>query len=184
MAFYLETDKLIIRDICANDVSGIFELDSDPEVRRYLGLPPITTMQEAEAIVDYILNQYLENGIGRWAVLDRKTGEFIGWSGLKLEKEVRDDMDYYDLGYRLKRKFWGQGIATITGKLALQYTFQNMNLTEIFAGAHIKNTGSNKVLNKLGFEFIETFYYDSMPHNWYGITMKQWSENPTLEIKT
>lgn len=57
-------------------------------------------------------------------------------------------MNYYDLGYRLKKKFWVRGIATETAFASLEYGFKTMNLSEIYAGAHIDNIASNKVIQK------------------------------------
>ncbi|MEL6805649.1 MAG: GNAT family N-acetyltransferase [Bacteroidota bacterium] len=170
----IETDRLILRDIEEKDIKGIFELDSDPEVHRYLGNKPIKTWSEAESIVNYIRDQYETDGIGRWAVIDKASQEFVGWAGLKYERAVRTDMDYYDLGYRLKRKFWGRGIATEASLASLEYGFEVLNLQEIYAGAHIKNTGSNKVLRKVGLRFLETFEYDGEPHHWYRMGRDEW----------
>ncbi len=176
MQTYIETHRLILRAIEEDDLQGLFELDSDPDVHRYLGRKPVKSIQEAESVIRYIQKQYEEDGIGRWAVIDKKTNEFIGWSGLKYEREVRSDMHYYDLGYRLKKKFWGRGIATETALEALNYGFRIMGLEEIYAGAHVDNIASNKVLQKAELRFIETFEYDSEPHNWYRIDKREWQE--------
>lgn len=176
MPIHMETNRIILRAIEESDIQGIFELDSDSEVHRYLGKKPIKSLQEAKAIIKYIRKQYEENGIGRWAVIDKMTNEFMGWSGLKYEKEVRKEMHYYDLGYRLKKKFWGKGIATETALASLNYGFQVMSLHEIYAGAHIENIASNKVLQKVGLNFIETFEYDGAPHHWYKINKHEWYE--------
>ncbi|MEM8584761.1 MAG: GNAT family N-acetyltransferase [Bacteroidota bacterium] len=176
MDTFIETDRLILRGIQENDVQGIFELDSDPEVHRYLGNRPISSIEEAESTVKYIRDQYEKDGIGRFAVLDKSTEEFIGWAGLKYERTVRTDMDYYDLGYRLKRKFWGRGIATEAALESLKYGFQILKLQQIYAGAQVDNLGSNKVLQKVGLTFIETFEFDYAPHNWYGIRHNDWKK--------
>ena len=85
-------------------------------------------------------------------------------------------MPYYDLGYRLKRKFWGKGIATEASLLSLQYGFRSLGLTEIYAGAHVENSASNRVLQKAGLQYLETFEYDNAPHNWYRIGKLEWEE--------
>jgi ribosomal-protein-alanine N-acetyltransferase len=103
MKISIETDRLLLREVVASDAQGLFELDSDPEVHKYLGNKPIKSIKEAEGTVEYIRSQYKNYGIGRWAVVDKKTNEFVGWSGLKYETEVRKNAPYYDLGYRLKR---------------------------------------------------------------------------------
>ena len=176
MPIQLETQRFILRNIEDSDVQGIFDLDSDPEVQRYLGLPPITSMEEAEGIVRYIQGQYESYGIGRWAVIEKASGEFVGWSGLKFETEVREEMDYYDLGYRLKRKFWGQGIATETSIAALDHGFKTLRLPKIYAGAHVDNIASNKVLQKMGMKHLETFMFEGKPHHWYRIRPEEWAE--------
>lgn len=177
MQIFIETKRLQLRDINETDIQGIFELDSDPGVHKYLGNKPIQSLDEAKSIVQYIRKQYEDNGIGRWAIIEKSTHEFIGWSGLKYETEVRKDMPYFDLGYRLKKKYWGRGIATETSIESLKYGFQTMNLNEIYAGAHIDNIASNKVLQKVGLTYMETFEYDDAPHNWYKITKLDWQEN-------
>lgn len=172
----IETKRLVFRPIIASDLQGMFELDSDPEVHRYLGKKPIQTVEDAKSVIKYIHSQYEKDGIGRWAVIDKSTNEFVGWAGIKYEREVRDEMDYYDLGYRLKKKFWGRGIATEAAKVFLDFGFSEMQLNIMYAGAHIDNIASNKVLQKTGFKYLETFEYDGESHHWYSIDKADWQE--------
>jgi ribosomal-protein-alanine N-acetyltransferase len=179
MKIFAETDSLLLREIVESDAKDLFELDSNPDVHRYLGNKPIKTLAEIEEIISYIRKQYHDNGIGRWAVVDKKTREFIGWSGLKHETKLRKDFHYYDLGYRLKPKFWGKGIATETAFLSLNYGFSEMKLSHIYACAHVENIGSNKVLKKVGFQFLEAFKYEDMLLNWYEFDSKNFTANST-----
>jgi len=174
MKVHIETERLIIRDIEEYDVEGIFKLDSDPEVHEFLGKKPIKTMKEAEEVIAYIRGQYEKNGIGRWAVIDKKTKDFIGWTGLKYEEGLREDFSYYDIGYRLRKKYWGKGIATETAIESLKYGFEKLNLSEIGAAADINHIVSNKILKKVGLKFIDRFHYKNVAHNWYNLTKEQW----------
>lgn len=174
MKIHIETKRLLLRDFEELDVEGIFKLDSDPAVHEFLGNKPIKTRVEAEEIVKYIKNQYKNHGIGRWAIIDKKTQDFIGWSGLKYEQVVREEFNYYDLGYRLRKEYWGKGIATETAIVSLKYGFEKLNLEEIGAAANIHHTASNKILKKVGFQFIETFEFDNDAHNWYKIKKSDW----------
>ena len=88
MKIHFETKRLIVRDLEELDSKGIFELDSDPEVHKYLGNKPIKTIREAEEVVNSIRKQYDKNGIGRWAIIDKSSEEFIGWTGLKYEENL------------------------------------------------------------------------------------------------
>ncbi len=174
MKVHIETERLILREIEEYDVTGIFELDSDADVHEFLGKKPIKTMKEAEQVISYIRNQYTTDGIGRWAIIDKETNDFIGWSGLKYEREVRTEFNYYDLGYRLRKKYWGKGIATETAIESLKYGFEKLNLKEISGAADINHLASNKILQKVGLKFIETFDFEDLPHHWYSLKRSEW----------
>lgn len=174
MKVHIETARFILRDLEPYDAQGMFDLDSDPEVHEYLGKNPIQTIEEASRIIDSVRNQYVANGIGRWAIIDKNTKDFIGWTGLKYEQQLRKDISYYDIGYRLRKKYWGKGIATETAIEILKYGFDTLNLEEIGGLADVNNAASNRVLNKIGLRFIETFYLDGTPHNWYTINRSEW----------
>jgi [ribosomal protein S5]-alanine N-acetyltransferase len=172
----MTTTRFILRDLDEQDVEGMFALDNDPDVHTYLGNRPIRHREEAQAIIDAVRMQYRENGIGRWAIIDKATNEFVGWTGLKYEQSLRRDFRYYDLGYRLRKKYWGQGIATETALASLYYGFTKMNLSEIYAAAHIDHAASNRVLRKVGLTWQETFVYDGSVHNWYKVEQAAWMQ--------
>jgi ribosomal-protein-alanine N-acetyltransferase len=178
MQIFVETERLILREMLEEDLVGMYELDSDPEVHRYLGNRPLKKKEEALEIIRSVRQQYIDRGIGRWSVIEKESNDFIGWAGLKLEKkEINNYADYYDLGYRLRRKFWGKGIGRECAFETLKYGFGNMDLKEIFAAAHIQNQASNKILRGLGLKYLETFKYDRSFHNWYRITKDEWEVN-------
>lgn len=176
MTIFAETERLILRELLLTDVEGMFELDSDPEVHRYLGNTPVTTREQSAEAIQFIRQQYLDNGIGRWAIIDKATNAFIGWTGLKWVTTLTNNhIHYYDLGYRLIRKYWGKGIASETAIASLQYAFDKLNAKEVYAMVDCENTGSNKVLQKAGLRLIETFELDGLPHHWYKIEQKEFN---------
>lgn len=174
MENHIETERFVLRNLEKEDAQGMFELDSDPEVLIYLGNNPLTSIEQSKKIIENVHKQYEKNGIGRWAIIDKNTEEFIGWTGLKYEEKVREDFNYYDLGYRLKKKFWGKGIATETSLISLEYGFNTLNLERISATAHVKNLASNKVLQKVRLRFVEEIIIDGERCNWYSITKSNW----------
>lgn len=166
------------------DVDPFFEMDSNPEVHRYLGTQPVSTRDQIGETIHYVRQQYIENGIGRWAIIDKSTDKFIGWTGLKLVKDVMNNQtNYYDLGYRLIRRYWGRGYASETAKASLSYGFDKLNLNEIIATVNCENTASNMVVEKLGFTRCETFYLHELKHNWYKINKKDWTDRPGDNIR-
>jgi len=170
MKIYAETERLILRELLPSDVDGMFELDSDPEVHKYLGNKPVQDKQQIVAVIDFIRKQYVDYGIGRWAIMDKKTDEFMGWAGLKyVTEETNGQRNFYDLGYRLIRRHWGKGIATEAAQASLEYGFNDMKLEKLHGIADCQNIGSNKILTKIGFNLVDTFNFDDIPCNWYTI---------------
>lgn len=169
----IETERLYLRPINEDDDKNFFELDSNPKVHAFLGNNPVKSIEESRGYIKSILQQYKAHGIGRLAIIKRGTEEFVGWSGLKLEGNVRA-FDYYDLGYRLKEEFWGHGYATEAAMASLDYGFKDLRLKEICAAAHSEHKASNKILKSIGLKPTGTFTYENILCNWY--TLK----NPML----
>lgn len=168
MQAILTTSRCIIRLLTVEDLQGIYELESDAFVHTYLDQQPITSLDQASDIVNHICGQYKKYGIARWAIEDKKTKEFIGWVGFKyIDQPIFGKSDYIDLGYRLKRKFWGRGIGYETARACLDYGINELKYTQIFAMAHQHNAGSNAILKKLGFVCTGSFVQNQAAQNWY-----------------
>lgn len=168
MDLTIETDRLILRPILLSDAEAMFELDNNPNVHLYLGNNPVKSIDECYVYIESIRNQYLQNGTGRFAVVLKETNEFMGWSGIKFITEPENNhVNFYDLGYRLQEKHWGKGYAFESAKTWLAYGFTTMNIPKMYASAHIENSGSNKILQKIGMIQKGQFFYEDLPCNWY-----------------
>ncbi|WP_316794825.1 GNAT family N-acetyltransferase [Pedobacter agri] len=163
----IETERLILRELEETDVEGMFTLDSDAQVHQFLGNKPVSTINQSKADIKFIRAQYIENGIGRWAVIEKESNQFVGWSGLKLIKEnINYHCNYYDIGYRFISKFWGKGYATESARAVLEYGFSTLKLNEIIGIADVENQASINVLEKLGLKKINIFEYHGKAHQW------------------
>ncbi|WP_452232918.1 GNAT family N-acetyltransferase [Lacinutrix sp. MEBiC02595] len=176
MKFHIETERLLLRELRLTDLEGMFALDSDPEVHKYLGNKPVKTIAESQKILESVFTQYKERGIGRFAVIEKGTGDFVGWSGLRLNTEYNMNgfTKYYDVGYRLIKRFWGKGYATESGKASLDYAFNILKLPEIYATTEIGNKASHNALLKIGLHYVEDFYFEQEQMNlrWYTLENK------------
>lgn len=174
MDVHIETERLRIRALQESDLDGMFALDSDPEVHKYLGNKPITEKAAALKYIKDTNKQYKERGIGRWAVELKETGDFIGWCGLRLYTEYtfNNHTNFYDIGYRLRHEFWGKGYATEASKACLEYAWNVLHLDNVYGITEKGNEGSHRVLLKIGLTYVEDFYYepDNMELRWYAIS--------------
>lgn len=180
MTFHIETERLILRELRPTDLQGMFELDSDPEVHKYLGNKPVKTIDESQKMIENIINQYKERGIGRFAVIEKASGNFAGWSGIKFntgDKEtLGEKRDFHDIGYRFIPKYWGKGYASETSFATLHFGFTKLNLETIVGVAETENIASNKVLQKIGLQFKEVFPHEDVKLNWYELKNKNYGK--------
>ena len=124
MNLVFETPSLILRQFTLADAPLILQLNSDPEIVKYVHEPVLETAAQARKIIaDIILPQY-RNNLGRWAIHKKDNNEFVGWCGLKYVV-ARDEID---LGYRLIQSAWGKGLATEAAMHTLEYGFNLLNL--------------------------------------------------------
>lgn len=164
----IETQRLILRELIASDDKGMFELDSNPNVHVFVGKKPVKNIEESQSHIKIIQQQYKDFGAGRWAVVLKETGEFIGWSGIKfITNEINQHKDFYEIGYRFIEKHWGKGYATEAGKAFVDYAFNVMKVDALYAYADKGNENSRKILEKLGMHFVNSFEYEGELEVWY-----------------
>lgn len=150
-AFLLETSRLRLRDFApALDAPTFFDLNLDPAVTRYTGDGPFASVAAAEAVFTERLARYAREGMGRWVVEARATGDVLGWCGLRRPSTPADGPDV-DLGYRFFQRHWGQGYATEASRACLAHGFGSLALPRIIVRIDPANATSLGVARKLGF---------------------------------
>lgn len=168
MDLIIETERLILRQLLLSDAEAMFELDSNPNVHLYLGNTPVKSIDECLGYIGNIRNQYIKNGIGRFAVVLKETNEVIGWAGIKFITEPENNhVNFYDIGYRFIERHWRKGYGFESAKAWLDYGFNEMKIPIIYASAHIDNSGSNKILQKIGLKLKGKYIDDDLVYNWY-----------------
>ena len=162
MKIQLESSRLLYRPFEVSDAQDLFSMDANPIVHKYLWQKPTLHIDESLQIIFYLLKQYNENGIGRYATFLKETGEFIGWTGIKyINDHVENGQtNFYDYGYRLNEPFWNKGYATEATTFWLDHGFKTKKITTMNAYTHAENGASNHILEKAGFQEMETYYND------------------------
>jgi RimJ/RimL family protein N-acetyltransferase len=150
MSFSITTERLLLREMTPDDAEHAYRLNLDPEVRRYNGAIPFTSVEAArQFLADY--PDYRKHGYGRWAMVDREMDTWLGWCGLKM----LDDGDV-DLGYCLFPEHWGMGYATEAASACVSWGFEHLSLERIIGRVHRENSASIRVLEKVGLRFWKT----------------------------
>ncbi|WP_452223291.1 GNAT family N-acetyltransferase [Lacinutrix chionoecetis] len=168
MKIITETKRLYLREFKIEDAIHFYEMNLDNDVIKYTGDAAFSSLKKAE---DFLLkyNQYQLHNMGRWAVCDKTTDEFLGWCGLKLHPNSNISLQFVEVGYRFYKNHWNKGYATESCKAAISYGFKTLKLNTIFAHAHIDNLASHHVLKKCGLHFVNKDNYDGMPVYLYKI---------------
>lgn len=165
---YLGTERLRLRRFSASDAGLLVELDSDPEVMRFL-TGQATTRAEIEGVVlPGILKVYAEHPeLGTFAAFEKSSGGFVGWFGM----QPTDDPATVGVGYRLLRSAWGKGYATEGTKALIAYAFTELGMERVEADTMAVNHRSRAVMRRLGLRFEKVFHVqfdDPLPGTEFG----------------
>ena len=106
------------------------------------------TLEHArQRVAGYQQHQSL-HGFSKWLVLERRSGRPIGDAGLL----VLEQEGWIDLGLRLARDWWGQGLATEAASAWVRSAFKDLGIAALGAFSHPDNRASIRVLEKPGFK--------------------------------
>ena len=98
-------------------------------------------------------------GVQYWALFDHRNGEFVGCGGLRPWVNTPGEANF-EVGFHLVKRCWGKGFSTEAAFGALEYAWEKLRLSQVYAGHHPHNRASEKILKKLGFEFIGNVFYE------------------------
>jgi RimJ/RimL family protein N-acetyltransferase len=160
MQVFLETERLVLRRFTKGDVDNLVELDSDPDVVHFITGGRTTPRDEIEN--DYLpaFLRYYERyeGYGFWAVIEKSSGEFLGW--FHFRPAAGGPPDEVELGYRLRKAAWGKGYATEGSRALIRKGFTELGVQRVVAGAMAVNLASRRVMEKAGLTLVRTFHQE------------------------
>jgi RimJ/RimL family protein N-acetyltransferase len=157
-----ETERVALRELVASDESLLEELNSDCDVMRYLtDGPPPSREDIQEAISRNITcSKVYKEKLGVWIASEKNSGHYMGWFFFKPTREEPENIHRVELGYRLKKAFWGKGFATEVCKALIQRGLEELEVEEVLATAHHQNLASQAVLKKCGLKPHREFFSD------------------------
>jgi RimJ/RimL family protein N-acetyltransferase len=155
----MKTARLTLRQLTADDVDNLFDLNGDPEVMRCLtGGEPTPREEIRDRFIPFHLGTYDRlDRLGTWAA-ESADGQFLGWFHFRPAPD--GDISNVELGYRLIRAAWGQGYATEGSRALISMGFTDLGVERVFAHTMTVNQASRHVLEKCGLTLVRTFPYD------------------------
>jgi ribosomal-protein-alanine N-acetyltransferase len=144
----IETQRLILRPWKESDRAPFAALNADPAVMEFFPAP--LTAAETDAMIAIIHEKFEKNGYGFWAAELKGTGEFIGFIGLNVPGYPLPFQPCVEIGWRLAKRFWGQGFAQEGARASLDYGFGKLGLQEIVSFTTWNNRRSQRVMEAIG----------------------------------
>lgn len=162
----LETERLILRELVEADAQAILDCFSNPDVLRYYGQSPLTSVVQVKQIIgNFAINYNKKVGV-KWGIERKGIDGIIGTIGFQ---EWSHEYMRADISYALSPEHWGNGYATEVVKAVITYGFEEIGLKRIGAVVFVENDSSNKLLEKLGFinegVLRNYMYQDGVPYD-------------------
>jgi len=154
----LQTCRINLDPLSDEHLEHEVELDSDPEVMRFLGHGRARTREEVEACHRARLEVSEQvPGLGFWVGF--VDGVFVGWWILEPPERAEHSpvKGQAELGYRILRRHWRRGLASEGSRELIRHGFEDLGLSRIFAETMTVNVGSRATMAAVGMEYIRTF---------------------------
>ena len=162
----IETSRLKLRYITIRDTKALIPILGDPEVMRY-SIIGVHNRPRIRQFIEQRLLSYLECGFGLYAVINREKQEFMGYCGFFIQSI--EEQKEVEIGYRLAKKYWGQGYATEAAKAVLKYGRERYNFKRFVCLIDPENTRSINVAKKLDMEFEKKIIYHGLNVEMYSV---------------
>ena len=154
----LETKRLVLRNIKETDWAAIHAYAGQLENTVYMFFGP-NSEEETKAFVRRCLDHAAKSRIVvyNFAIIIKETEQLIGSCDLHFF-----DKETAEIGWILHRDYWKQGYGTEIGKKLLEFGFDRLCVRRITAHCDAENTGSSKLMEKIGMR-REALYHDVRP---------------------
>lgn len=154
-SYYIQTDRLLLRDWLEEDIDGLAKINADEKVMEFF--PSVRGLKETKAGVARMSNHFNQHGFGMFAVDRIDTNEFIGYIGIAYVPYETDFTPCVEIGWRLGYNHWGYGFATEGAKACIDFGFNTLGLKEIVSFTAVPNVRSENVMKKIGMQHIGEF---------------------------
>jgi [ribosomal protein S5]-alanine N-acetyltransferase len=165
----LQTPRLLLHRLTAEDLDDLTRMHLDPRVMATLG--GVRSPEQTREWLAPRLEHWRRYGFGLWLVRDREAGRFAGRGGLHhVEIDSRDEIE---VAYSFLPDYWGRGLATELACASIRAAFAVLNLPEIVCFTLTTNRASQRVMQKAGFRYERDVVYKDLPHVLYRLRQNE-----------
>jgi len=154
-AYIISTPRLGLRHWLDADLAPFIDMNSDREVMEFF--PEQLTAAQTMAMVERIKGHFEKYHFGLFAVEEKSTNNFIGFTGLAVPTFESFFTPCVEIGWRFKKSAWGQGFATEAANACLQYGFKELQMKTIYSFTSVLNKPSERVMQKIGMHCVADF---------------------------
>lgn len=169
----LDTPRLRGARIAPTHFPEIHRLHSDPSVMKTLSATgSVMTAEETLGHLQRCCDHWVEHGFGLWVFSHKADGRFVGRGGVMQYRIA--DQPVIGLAYAVLSDYWNRGFATEIAAASVQFGFDRLGLSEISAWTLPINQASQRVMAKLGLQYVQDVEYATLPHRLYRLTRTEW----------
>lgn len=143
---YMETDRLILRDMNVNDSKDCFEYLSNAETMKFI--EPTFDFNRTKL---FIKKCGVEHKLV-YSLLEKESGKVIGHI---IFHQFKEDPLEFELGWILNENYQNKGFAYEISTKLLKYSFSKLKLKRVVAEVVLENKSSISLIKKLGFKECE-----------------------------
>jgi [ribosomal protein S5]-alanine N-acetyltransferase len=159
----LETKRLTLEELDETRFEPLAQLLANPRVHKYF--PKVLSREESLEFLQQVQERQLRDGVSFWAVLRTPDGAFLGICGLL--RQVVDNRDELEVGYRISDEYWGNGYGTEAAAGCMQYAFTKLKAPSVISLILPENLPSQRVAEKNGLHVEKEAFVHGNVHRVY-----------------
>ncbi len=142
----IETERLILRPFREKDLEDEFSIAGYPDTMSFY--PRAYTKEEVAEIIKKNIRTFETSGYGLFAVMDKHSGEYLGDCGITIQ--IIDGEEEFEVGYRIRKEYWGQGLAAEAARAVVKYGFKKLRLKKLCSYMAKDHYQSKRIAEKAG----------------------------------
>lgn len=161
----LRTNRLLLREFTLQDADALAKVLSDPKTMRYYPAP--YDRAGVEGWIARNIQRYRDDGVGLWAMELSATQELIGDCGVILQQVEGEPL--HEIGYHLRRDFWGMGLATEAAIACRDWAFAHLKTERMISLIRPENAPSRGVAERNGMTIWKEIEWRGLRHYVYSV---------------